>query len=68
MPTANVHFEVFVRRYPDSSWALKMASDVRLTALDEANDIMRRSRGNEAAAVRVMRETLDPATGGSSTR
>jgi hypothetical protein len=60
MPTANVHFEVFVRRYPDSTWTLKTATDGRETALDEANDLVRRS---QAAAVKVMRETLDPTTG-----
>ena len=60
MSAADVHFEVFVRRYPDSSWALKMATDVRLTALDSANEMVDRG---EVAAVRVMRETLDAATG-----
>ena len=60
MSAADVHFEVFVRRYPDSSWALKAATPVRLTALDSAKEMIDR---NEVAAVRVMRETLDPATG-----
>ena len=60
MSAGDVHFEVFVRRYPDSSWALKMATDVRLTALEAANEMIDRG---EVAAVRVMRETLDPATG-----
>lgn len=60
MPAADVHFEVFVRRYPDSGWALKMATDVRTTALDAANDLIRKG---SVAAARVMRETLDPATG-----
>lgn len=60
MSVANIHFEVFVRRYPDSGWALKTATDSRTTALDEAHDLIAR---NQAAAVRVMRETLDPATG-----
>ena len=60
MSAGDVHFEVFVRRYPDSAWALKMATDVRLTALDSAKEMLARG---EVAAVRVMRETLDPATG-----
>ncbi|HEY3947881.1 hypothetical protein [Phenylobacterium sp.] len=60
MPVANIHFEVFIRRFPDSNWALKTATDSRTTALDEANEIMAKA---QAAAVRVMRETLDPATG-----
>jgi hypothetical protein len=60
MSAADVHFEVFVRRYPDSSWTLKTATDVRLTALDEAKELI--DKGSVAAA-RVMRETLDPATG-----
>src|SRR3981189_1859341 len=60
MSAGDLHFEVFVRRYPDSSWALKMATDVRLTALDSAKEMIDRG---EVAAVRVMRETLEPATG-----
>jgi hypothetical protein len=60
MSAGDIHFEVFVRRYPDSSWALKMATDVRLTALDSAKEMIDRG---EVAAARVMRETLDPTTG-----
>src|SRR5580765_7124313 len=60
MSAGDVHFEVFVRRYPDSAWALKMATAVRLTALDTAKEMLARG---EVAAVRVMRETLDPETG-----
>lgn len=60
MPAANVHFEVFVRRYPDSPWTLKTATDTRTVALDEAKDLIGR---NLVAAARVMRETLDPETG-----
>ena len=32
MSADDVHFEIFVRRYPDSGWALKAATDVRTTA------------------------------------
>jgi hypothetical protein len=60
MPAANVHFEVFVRRYPDSPWTLKTATDTRTVALDEAKDLLARG---QVAAARVMRETLDPETG-----
>jgi hypothetical protein len=60
MPAADVHFEVFVRRYPDSGWALKMATDVRTTALDSANELVKKG---SVAAARVMRETLNPETG-----
>jgi hypothetical protein len=60
MPAANVHFEVFVRRYPDSPWTLKTATESRDVAMDEAKDLIAR---NLVAGARVMRETLDPATG-----
>src|SRR5579862_2354021 len=60
MSAGDVHFEVFVRRYPDSGWALKMATDVRLTALDAAKELVEKG---SCAAARVMRETLDPETG-----
>jgi len=60
MSAGDVHFEVFVRRYPDSTWALKMATDVRTTALEAAQELV---DSGSAAAARVMRETLDPATG-----
>lgn len=60
MPGAAVHFEIFVRRYPDSSWALKMATDVRATAVDAAKEMVEQG---EVAAARVMRETLDPESG-----
>jgi hypothetical protein len=55
-----VHFEVFVRRYPDSTWALKLATEARSHALDEANALM---KSGAVAAVRVTRESLDPETG-----
>src|SRR5215472_18015561 len=55
-----VHFEVFVRKFPDSTWALRMATEARTHALDEANALM---RSGSVAAVRVTRESLDPDTG-----
>ena len=60
MSGADVHFEVFVRKYPDSSWSLKSATDDRLAALEQAKEMVERG---QAAAVKVMRETLDAATG-----
>jgi hypothetical protein len=55
-----VHFEVFIRRYPDSAWTLKTATEVRTTALDEANELVKRGG---AAAARVTRESLNPDSG-----
>ena len=60
MSGADVHFEIFVRRYPDSNWTLNGATDVRTTALDTAKELVDRG---QVAAARVMRETLDPETG-----
>jgi hypothetical protein len=55
-----VHFEVYVRKYPDSIWALKMATEARDQALDEARALM---KSGAVAAVRVTRESLDPESG-----
>jgi hypothetical protein len=55
-----VHFEVFIRRYPGSSWALNMATENRTAALDEANELVKRGG---AAAARVTRESLNPDSG-----
>jgi hypothetical protein len=60
MSAGDVHFEIFVRRYPDSGWSLNAATDVRLTALDSAKEMIDRG---QAAAVKVTRETLDESTG-----
>ncbi len=60
MPGGAVHFEIFVRRQPDSAWALKAATEDRLTALDTANELVKKG---QVAAARVMRETLHPETG-----
>jgi hypothetical protein len=60
MSAADVHFEVFVRRYPDSAWSLKAATDDRVIALDMAKEMVERG---QAAAAKVLRETLDAATG-----
>jgi hypothetical protein len=55
-----VHFEVFVRRYPDSEWTLKAATESRTTALETAKELV---GSGQAAAARVTREMLDPASG-----
>lgn len=55
-----VHFEVYVRRYPDSAWALKLATEDRTTALDAAKELV---ESGQAAAARVSRESMDPETG-----
>ena len=60
MPGGAVHFEIFVRRQPDSAWALKAATEDRLTALDTANELVKKG---QVAAARVRRETLHPETG-----
>lgn len=60
MSGETVHFEVFVRRYPDSDWALKMATESRNTAIESAKELV---ATGAAAAARVTRESLDPETG-----
>jgi hypothetical protein len=60
MAGGRVHFELFVRRYPDSDWKLDMASEVRSAVIDMAKD--RIARG-EVVAARVAKETLDEETG-----
>jgi hypothetical protein len=60
MAAGAIHFEVFVRKFPDSTWALKLATEARSQALDEAYALM---KSGAVAAVRVTRESLDPETG-----
>lgn len=60
MAGGRVHFEIFVRKYPDSDWKLESATEVRLIALDTAHDLVNRG---VVAAARVTRETLDEDTG-----
>jgi hypothetical protein len=60
MAGGRVHFELFVRKYPDSDWALDMASEVRATIMDAAKDQV--ARGIVVAA-RVSKEILDEAAG-----
>ena len=60
MAGGRVHFELFVRKYPDSDWKLDMASEARSVVVDMAKE--RVTRG-EVGAARVAKETLDEATG-----
>lgn len=59
MAGGRVHYEIFVRKYPDSDWALDMATEARTVALDTAHDMVNRGM---VAAARVTRETQDEDT------
>ena len=54
-----VHYEIYIRKTPPSSWALEMATEDRKQAVETAEDLLRDGR---ACAVRVTKETLDPDT------
>jgi hypothetical protein len=54
-----VHYELFIRRAPGGGWTLDMASENRGAVIATAEELM--SEG-KLAAVRVMKETLDPET------
>jgi len=56
---SDVHYELFVRRKAGASWTLEMATEVRTTAVQNAEEILTSGR---AIAVRVTKETLDPET------
>jgi hypothetical protein len=60
MDRAQVHFELFVRRHRRTPWALELATEDRRTAFEAADDIVAEARD---AAVRLCKETRDPATG-----
>ena len=55
-----VHYEVFSRRTPSSSWTLQMAVENRDAAIQAAEELLKEKR---AAAVMVSKETLDSNTG-----
>ncbi len=57
---SDVHYELFVRRKVGAPWTLDMATEVRTTALQNAEEVLTSGR---AVAVRVSKETLDPSTG-----
>lgn len=54
-----VHYEIYIRKTPPSSWALEMATEDRKQAVETAEDLLKDGR---ACAVRVTKETLDPDT------
>jgi len=56
MDREQVHFEVFVRKKPSSSWTLELATESRARALEEAEEALAAKR---AVSVRVTKETLD---------
>jgi hypothetical protein len=59
MVGARIHYEVFGRRKPASSWVLEMATEDRAAALKMAEELI----ANQAfAAARVTKETLDEET------
>lgn len=55
-----IHYEVFIRKTPPAPWTLAVAAENRQQAIDSANDMLREKR---ACAVKVVKETLNPATG-----
>jgi len=54
-----VHYELFVRRQPNSSWVLDLATEDRARALETAEEALAEGR---AAAVRVTKELLNEDT------
>jgi len=56
MDREQVHFEVFIRKKPSSSWTLELATENRTRALEEAEEALNEQR---AVSVRVTKETLD---------
>lgn len=57
---SQVHYEVFARKTPASSWALQMALEDRELAVKSAEEIL---TAKNFAAVMVSKETLNPDTG-----
>ncbi|MEO8114498.1 MAG: hypothetical protein ABI655_08960 [Phenylobacterium sp.] len=59
MDNARVHFEVFVRKKPGSSWSLEMATENRALAMTTAEDLVKEGH---VVAAKVTKETLDEET------
>lgn len=59
MSRGQIHYEVFIRQKPASSWTLGMATEDRAAALAAANGLIAEGK---AVGVRVTKETLDPET------
>lgn len=60
MDSGQVHFELFVRRRGRMAWELELATWDRRAAFEAADQALNGERG---AAVRLFKETHDPATG-----
>lgn len=60
MDRDQIHFELFVRRKPTSSWALELASEDRGRVVGTAEEMI---KSGTAVAVRVTKETLGADTG-----
>ena len=60
MDRAQVHFELFIRRRPRAPWRLALATEDRGAAFEAADDAVTQTLG---AAVRLCKETRDPASG-----
>lgn len=56
---AQVHYELYIRKTPTSSWTLELATEDRAKALGAAEDMLDDRR---AAGVRVSKESLDEET------
>ena len=59
MDRGQIHYELFVRRNPGSSWVLDLATEDRSRAVETAEALL---ATGHAAAVRVTKEVLDPET------
>ncbi len=59
MEEQQVHYELYIRRRPNSAWSLDQASENRAKILATAEEMI--TSGN-VTAVRVSKETLDPET------
>ncbi|MFC3071315.1 hypothetical protein [Phenylobacterium soli] len=64
MGNGRVHFEVYVRKTPGSTWTLEMATENRAAAISCAEDLWREGR---VVASKVTKETLDEETRGFMT-
>lgn len=59
MSQNQIHFEVFARRAVNQPWTLQLACEDRGQAIAAAEEML---AGGKVAAVRVVKETLDPET------
>ncbi len=57
--SGQIHFEVFVRRQVNAPWTLQLATEDRAKAVAAGEELM---ASGKVAAVRVIKEVLDPET------